>query len=87
MSQQTPLSEEYTYYDGIRDTLVKENEGKYALIKGKKLAGIFETDSDAYETGIMKFGNVAFLIIKISKVDEDFWIPSLDFRLFKANIK
>ena len=42
------LSEEYAYFNEIKNELINNNEGKYALIKGRNLIGIFDTDTDAY---------------------------------------
>ncbi len=81
------LTEEYAYFAEIRAELLKEQEGKYALIKGKKLIGVFDTDTDAYQVGVMQFGNEAFLIVRISQEDEDYWIPTLELGLLDADIK
>ena len=72
-----PLSEEYKYYQSVKSKLVEESEGKFAFIKGNELVGLFDNDMDAYEVGISKFGNVPFLIIRVSREDEQYWMPAL----------
>ena len=81
------LTEEYAYFAEIRAELLKEQEGRYALIKGKKLIGVFDTDTDAYQVGVMQFGNEVFLIVRISQEDENYWIPTLELGLLDADIK
>lgn len=72
-----PLSEEYKYYQSVKSKLVEELEGKFALIKGNELVGLFDTDMDAYEVGVFEFGNAPFLIIRVSKEEEQYWMPFL----------
>jgi len=79
------LSEEYAYFNEIKKELIKNYEGKYALIKGHNLVGIYDTDTDAYQVGIMQYGNEPFLIVKISQENEIFWIPTLELGLLDAN--
>jgi hypothetical protein len=79
------LSEEYAYFNEIKKELINNNEGKYALVKGRNLIGIFDTDTDAYQVGVMQFGNESFLIVKISFENEVFWIPTLELGLLDAN--
>ncbi len=55
------LDVEYEYFVYIKEKLVDNNEGKYALIRGKELIGIFDADNDAYKAGLEKFGNTPFL--------------------------
>ncbi len=86
MSEQV-LAEEYAYFAEIKTDLLKEQEGRYALIKGSKLIGVFDTDTDAYQVGVMQFGNEAFLIVRISQEDEYYWIPTLELELLDVDIK
>ncbi len=59
------LREEILTYFEKKDSLMPENAGKYALIKGKKIEGIFESGEDATKQGYERFGNVPFLVKKI----------------------
>lgn len=79
------LIEEYKFYSTIKSSLLKDSEGKYALIKGHELLGLFDTDMDAYQIGISKFGNVPFLIIRLTSEDESYWMPTLELGLLDAN--
>lgn len=79
------LINEYKYYQSIKSRLLKESEGKYALIKGNELLGLFDTDIDAYQVGVSKFGNDPFLIIKVSSEEEKYWMPTLELGLLDVN--
>lgn len=79
------LSDEYKYYQTIKLKLLEESEGKYALIKGQELLGLFDTDMDAYQVGVSKFGKAPFLIIKVANEEESYWIPTLELGLLNAD--
>ncbi len=86
MPEESPLQKEYAYYRQIKSDLIKQNRGKFALIKGEKLIGTFDTDSDAYGAGLLQFGNTAFLIVRILDDDEKSSIPILQLGLLNANL-
>jgi hypothetical protein len=46
-----------------------EHEGKYALIKGDNIAGIYDTFGDALSIGYDKFGLSGFLVQKIAATE------------------
>lgn len=79
------LEEENKYYLSIKQKLLEESEGKFALIKDLKLVGIFDTDMDAYQVGISRFGNVPFLIIRIESEEQKYWMPTLELGLLNAD--
>ena len=84
-NQEKPLSSEYQYYLKTKPELLKQYKGKFALIKGEKLVGTFDTDADAYKAGLLEFGNIPFLIIQILEDGERTWIPVLELGLLNAN--
>ncbi len=86
MSQTPALQTEYQYYLRIKADLLKQYKGKFALIKKQELVGTFDTDQDAYNSGLDKFGNVPFLIIRIQETDESAWIPVLSMGLLNAGL-
>ena len=59
MAPDTPLKEEQAFFEANRAALLKEHQGKFALIKGSELIGTFDTDENAYTEGVAKFGNVS----------------------------
>ena len=56
------LAKEYEYYASAKDELLKHYQGKFALIYGSELVGIWDSQENAYINGIERFGNVSFLI-------------------------
>ncbi len=65
-----PLEEELKTYEENKQELLKKANGKYVLIKGDTIIGIFESENDAVRIGIEKFGNVSFLVKKIEEVEQ-----------------
>jgi len=84
MPDQKPLVEEYEFYRNNRNELISKHNGKFALIKGRELVGVFDTDQDAYKAGLLRFGNVPFMIVRVQEGDEKNWIPILQLGLLNA---
>jgi len=78
------LKEELQFYNSIKETLLPHHEGKFALIHGGELVGIFVKDLDAYQEGVKQFGMTPFLIQYITKEDEAEKYPSLVLGLIHA---
>jgi hypothetical protein len=55
--------------------------GKFALIKGSSLIGIFDSETAAIRHGYQTLGNVPFLVKKVTEVD----IP-LNFTSFNVGV-
>jgi hypothetical protein len=75
------LETELTTYETNRDELIGKADGKYVLIKGEKIAGIFDTESDATRFGYNEFGNVPFLVKQIVLVEVPVYFTSNLIRL------
>ena len=56
------LEKEMAYYIEHQAELLKRYEGKYILIKGEKIIGVYESEEKAYKAGLKKFGNKPFFI-------------------------
>lgn len=59
------LAEEVRFYERERDRLVSQHTGKFALIRGSKLIGVFDTQAAAYQAGLDQLGDVDMLIIHL----------------------
>lgn len=61
------LAEEFDFYRKNQEALVREYEGKFVVIKGKKVLGVYSTEIEAYVEGqkISELGT--FLIQKVEK--------------------
>jgi hypothetical protein len=70
MMKNKDLEREYKYFESIKDTLLKEKAGQFALVKDEKLVDTFHNEKDAYDEGVKKFGTSLFLIQKIEKDEQ-----------------
>jgi hypothetical protein len=63
------LGVEIKTYEQHRDTLLGTSEGKFVLIRGNQVGGIFDSKMDAIAAGYQQFGNVPFLVKQIVKIE------------------
>ena len=70
MEKHALLDIEKQTYEAKKDELVEKGEGKYVLIKGKEIIGIYESEKDALKIGIEKFGNSPFFVRKIERIEQ-----------------
>ena len=56
------LKQELDYFEKHRVELLEQAPGKYALVKGDKVIGIFDTELDEIRAGYQKIGNEPFLV-------------------------
>ncbi|OIP87913.1 hypothetical protein CO009_03095 [Candidatus Shapirobacteria bacterium CG_4_8_14_3_um_filter_35_11] len=56
------LQKELDYYEKNKELFLKNYSNQFLLIKNEELLGSFTNEVDAYNTGIKKLGNQAFLI-------------------------
>jgi hypothetical protein len=61
------LDEELRTYEDKKHELLTEFKGKFVLIKGSGILGIFDTQGEAIEEGYGRLGNVPFLTKEISE--------------------
>ncbi len=59
------LEAERRFYERERARLLASHAGKFALIHGETLLGVFDSQPSAYEEGLRRLGNVPMLIIQI----------------------
>lgn len=64
------LAAELQTFDRQRANLLKTYPQKYALIKGRNLVGVFESDREALDTGYAKFGAAPFLVKQMRAKDD-----------------
>ena len=63
------LQEELATFEAERARLLETSRGKFALVKGGAVLGVFDDRFEAIRSGYGKLGNVAFLVKQI--LDED----------------
>ncbi len=63
------LDSELETYERHKEELLGSAEGKFVLIRGEEIAGVYETKADAIAQGYRKYGNVPFLVKQILKIE------------------
>jgi len=63
------LDVEIKTYEQQRDKLLGTSEGKFVLIRGNQVVGIYDSKMDAISAGYQQFGNVPFLVKQIVKIE------------------
>lgn len=64
-----PLKQELRIYEREKNNLLSEARGKFVLIKGDKVIGIYASQEDALAEGYKQFGNKEFLVKEISEIE------------------
>lgn len=64
-----PLEQELKTYEQAKQKLLPESRGKFALVKGDKIVGIYVSKEDALAEGYEKFGNDEFLVKEIVEME------------------
>lgn len=62
------LNEEASFFDEQLAAWLSDHEGKYVLIKGSDFA-FFDTEEEAYETAVDKYGDADVLIKQVLPSD------------------
>ena len=63
------LQEELEFFERQRLDLLARSPGKYALVKGSALIGVFDSEIEAARAGYRQLGNEPFLIKHIVEAD------------------
>ena len=63
------LDHELETFELHREELLGSAEGKYVLIQGAEIAGVFESKPDAIAQGYQKYGNAPFLVRQVLKIE------------------
>jgi hypothetical protein len=63
------LDKELETFEKHKADLVGRAKGKFVLIKGEEIVGVFETQGDAVRQGYERLGNVPFLVKEIAELE------------------
>lgn len=80
-----PLERELATFKGHFDEWLQTHPGKFVLVVGEELVGVFDTPKQAYEAGIQRFGNIPMLIRQVRPDDETTFLPALTLGLIYAH--
>lgn len=64
-----PLEQELKTYEKEKEKLLSEGKGKFVLIKGDEIIGIYTSQEDALAEGYKRFGNEEFLVKEIIEIE------------------
>ncbi len=68
------LPQEIETYYTHKPRLLEEAEGKYVLIKGEQIVGIYATEKEAFEEGLRRFRMTGYLARKIHQGEKMIYI-------------
>jgi hypothetical protein len=71
------LAEERATYRDRLPELVREHEGRFVLIKGQNLVGVFSDRSAALQEGYRRFGIVPFLVRQVAASEPVVYLPNV----------
>ena len=63
------FKQELETYEREKDRLLADSEGKYSLIRGGTVCGVWDTYEDALKAGYSEFGLDPFLVKQIQRVE------------------
>jgi hypothetical protein len=80
------LEVEIKHFESLKVDLLRQSPGKYALIIGTELLGVFDRPEEAYRVGIQSKGNVPMLIKQIVPEDAAARLPAMTLGLLYAGL-
>ena len=79
------LEKEREYFKKQRDEWLSRHAGKFVLIKGEELIGVFDTQQEALTEGARRFGTASFLVRQVEESEQLVYIPALTLGILRAN--
>lgn len=79
------LEEERQFYAENLASWLGQYPGKFVLVKGRELAGAFDTSAEALAEGARRFGLEPFLVRRVQERQEDISIPALTLGILRGN--
>jgi len=64
---------ELTTYEREKERLLSASEGKYVVIRGDTIAGVWDTYEDALRAGYRQFGLEPFLVKQIRRIEQVYY--------------
>ncbi len=79
------LAEERQFYDDHLQEWLRDYPGRFVLVRGKELIGVFDTPDDALAEGARRFGLSSFLVRRVEPVQQEIKVPALTLGLLNAD--
>jgi hypothetical protein len=61
------LKQEMETYEAHKDEMLQSSPGKYVLIKGSEIVGLYEREEDAFKEAYKRFRLDAFMVQRVQK--------------------
>ena len=79
------LEQELKFFAENKAKWAENHLGKFALVKGEKLIGVFDNAETALAEGAKRFGAESFLVRQVDLEEKDIYIPTLALGLLHAH--
>jgi hypothetical protein len=79
------LDLEREHFSSIQANLLTVCPGRFVVIKGRELAGNYQTVQEALSEGAKRFGLASFLVRRVDMQTETVSIPALTLGILSAN--
>ncbi|MBI4323666.1 MAG: hypothetical protein HY674_00205 [Chloroflexi bacterium] len=79
------LAQELEFFAENKADWMKIHPGKFVLVKGRELLGVFDTAESALTEGARQFGAESFLVRQVIAGEENIYIPALALGLLYAS--
>jgi hypothetical protein len=73
-------------YDELLPELLQSSHGKFVVIKDRELLGIFDSNDDAYEAGLNRYGLTGFLLRPVREKQQVVSLPALQLGILHGRI-
>lgn len=79
------LEQEIKFYQDNLEAWLTNFAGKFVVVKGNELIGVFDTIDAALSEGARRFGLNSFLVRRVERTPQEIRIPALTLGLISAN--
>lgn len=79
------LERERAFYGAHEVEWAAAHPGRFVVVKGEQMLGVFDTMEDALAAGAASFGLDSFLVRKLGQKPDEVNIPALTLGLLRAN--
>jgi hypothetical protein len=79
------LEQELEFFAANRTKWLENHSGKFVLVKGQELIGVFDNADTAVAEGAKRFAPESFLVRQLEPEEKDIYIPALALGLLGAH--
>jgi len=87
MGESNILINELKAYERMKEELLKKYEGKVVVIRGGKVIGVYDSEEEAFNDVIEKYGPIPVLIKRVVREEKPEHIPAYTYGLLSAIIE